>query len=669
MKVEGVGLLKKSLVVKTMSGKAKWFTSLFQEGYRAVPQGITYYLFVGLALVLSAFELWLGSVGNMSPYYYSVVFLTFILPITLLTTRSTKKASANPSVMDYIFAVLTLLSGAYIVINVKSFLTRISGVDPLSNIDLAAAFVLLAAVLELTRRTLGFGLTALLLIGIGYAFLGHLIPGTFGHRSVTLERFLEEMVFTANGIFGSPVQVAATYAFLFIAFGHFFQAAGAGQFIFDICAVFMGRRVGGLAKVAVSSAGVFGSISGSPSADVATTGSINIPMMKKRGYSPVFAGGVEAAAASGGTILPPIMGSVAFLMAEFTGIAYVDIAIATILCAVLYYVGIYMQVHFRSLKLNLVGMDDKDIPDFWKTFKSGFYYVFPIIILIWAMHKGFTPSLAACYGIAAIFIFSFVRRSTWITPKHLVEIFTSVVYSIAPLTVATAAAGIIIGVINLTGMAGKFTSLIFTLTGGSILLSLIVSAMICIVLGMGMPTPSVYVLVAALVAPALMQLGLELLPVHLFLVFFAALSAITPPVGVAAFTAAGIANANPLSIGIQASKLAFVGFVIPFMFVYQPSLLLQGDVGMIIFTAITALFGVYALAAAFEGYLISQLNLVERILLLISGLTMIYPDITLNAIAAIGIAVIYIRSRNQVKHQVKVKAGTEEQPVALTHSR
>ncbi|MFZ7942845.1 MULTISPECIES: TRAP transporter permease [Bacillaceae] len=638
----------------------KRLSFLFQEGLREKPRGVFFIVFTILAVSLSVFELWLGSVGNMSPYAYAVAFLTGILPVSFITTRFSKKSTPVLLTIDYIFAFIVLGAGLHFIMNMDVLLSRISGVDPLSSLDIISGLIIIVAVLELTRRTLGFGLTFLLLIGLGYTFFGHFINGPFGHRLITIDHFIEEMVFTTNGIFGAPVQVAATYAFLFIMFGHFFQKAGAGQFIFDICAAFMGKKVGGLAKVAVTSAGIFGSISGSPSSDVATTGSINIPMMKKRGYSPVFAGAVEAAAATGGTILPPIMGSVAFLMAEFTGIRYVDIAIASVLSAILYYLGIYFQVHFRSLKLNLVGLPANEIPRFKDTFKNGFFYILPVIALVWAMLSGFTPSLAACFGIAVTFVLSFVRRSTWITWRHIIDIFNDVVYSIAPLTVACATAGIIIGVINLTGMAGKITSLIFTMTGGNLLLSLIVSAVICIILGMGMPTASVYVLVAALVSPALIQLGLDVLPTHLFLLFFSALSAITPPVGVAAFTASGIANANPIAIGFQASKLAFVGFLIPFMFVFQPSLLLQGSLLQIVFTAITAVIGVYALAAGYESYLFNSLNIWKRIALIFSGIAMIYPGFIINVAAGIVIGAIVINDYLNKKKSVLINSQVIE---------
>ncbi len=622
--------------------KINWFGVFFQEGYRQVPRGVTYYIFVGLAIIISLFELWLGSIGNMSPYYYAVVFTTGILPVALLTTRSTKKVTPDPSIFDYIFASVVMASGIYMISKMDILLSRIPGVDELTAIDLFAAFVFIAATLELCRRTLGFGLTAILLVGLGYAFFGHLLSGTFGHRELSTAHIFEELVFTTNGIFGSPVQVAATYAFLFILFGHIFTKSGAGQFIFDVAAAVVGRKTGGLAKVAVTTAAAFGSISGSPSSDVATTGSINIPMMKKRGYDSVFAGGVESAAASGGTILPPIMGSVAFLMAEFTGISYFDIALAAVLSAVLFYFGVYFQVHFRSVKNNLVGMDEKDIPSLWGTLRIGFYYIVPVVVLIWAMHSGFTPSLAACYGIVATMLISYIRRSTWIKLKDIIHIFSDVVYSMAPLTVATAAAGIIIGVINLTGMAGKFTSLIFAVTGGFALPSLMVGALICVILGMGMPTPSVYVLVAALVAPALMELGFELMATHLFLIFFCALSAITPPVGVAAYTAAGIADANPIKIGLQATKLAAVGFIVPFMFIYQPSLLMQGSFFEILMAFITALIGVYFLAATMEGHIRTKLYMWERIILGIVSVMLIYPGVWINITALAVAGVLYL---------------------------
>lgn len=620
-----------------------WFSFFFKEGYRKEPHGWLYYIFVIAALFVSGFALWLGSIGNMDPYYYSVVFLTGILPIALITTRISSKETAHPSAIDNCFAVLILISGIHLIAKMEVLLSRIRGLDPLSLVDYTAAFILILAVLELCRRTLGFGLTALLLVGIGYVFWGHHIPGTFGHREIELSTFLETMVFTTDGIFGAPVQVAATYAFLFVTFGHFFQKAGAGQFIFDIAAALVGKKVGGIAKVTVTTAAAFGSISGSPSSDVATTGSINIPIMKKRGYTPVFAGAVESAAATGGTILPPVMGSVAFLMVEFTGIPYAEIVKASVLGAILYYLGIYFQVHFRSVKNDLVGLNDEDIPSVKATLKTGFYYIIPVIVLIWAMEKGFTPSLAAVYGIIAVFIVSFFRRSTWIRFKQLIEIFTDVVYSIAPLTVATAAAGIIIGVINLTGMAGKITALIFSMTGGNLILSLIAAAIICILLGMGMPTPSVYVLVAALIAPALIQLGLDVLPAHLFLIFFSALSAITPPVGVAAYTAAGIAQANPIAIGLQATKLAAVGFIVPFMFVFQPSLLLQGDIWVVLISVVTAIIGVYFLAAGIEGYLRQRLKTWEQIALIVLSIGLILPNWVVSAVSLLLIAVLYFK--------------------------
>lgn len=617
------------------------FSLLFREGHRELPTGIYYYIFVIFALGISAFTLWLGGIGNMSPYHYSVIFVGIILPLAFLTTRGTKKERQNPSAFDLVFAFVFMLSCMYIVWNMDYFLTRVSGLDALTAIDVIAGLIILVGVLELCRRTLGFGLTSILVIGLLYAYVGHILPGRFGHRELSNERILEELIFTTNGVFGAPVQVAATYAFLFITFGYFFKKSGAGQFIIDFCAALVGRRVGGLAKVSVTTSAAFGSISGSPTADVAATGSITIPNMKAKGYSPEYAGAIEASASSGGTILPPIMGSVAFLMAEFTGISYFDIIVASVLSAILYYLGVYFQVHFRSLKLGMVGMSKSEIPNLFKTLRQGYFYAFPVIILVWTMEQGYTPSLAATYAIIATFLISFIKKSTRINVKDIKEIFTDVVYHIAPLTVATAAAGIIIGVINLTGLAGKFTSLIFAITGEAIFLSLIVSAFICILLGMGMPTPSAYVLVAALVAPALTQLGVELLQTHLFLLFFCALSAITPPVGVASYTAAGIANANPLAVGVQATKLASVGFILPFMFVYHPSLLMQGSVLSIVSTCITAIVGVYALAASLEGFLKTKLNWYERIFVFLIAVSMIYPNFLLNLVTA-AIFVIYM---------------------------
>jgi TRAP transporter 4TM/12TM fusion protein len=477
----------------------------------------------------------------------------------------------------------------------------------------------------------------LVLAFIAYNLWGHLIEGALGHGYISFNHFLDINIYTTDGLFGVPVRVAATYAFLFVMFGTFLERAGGGAFFFDLSAALTGRTPGGPAKVAVVSSALFGTMSGSPTADVVTTGSITIPMMKRLGYKPALAGGVEVAASTGGSILPPVMGSAAFIMAELTGIDYAAIVFAAILPAALYYLGIMTQVHLRSIGLGLRAMSAEETPSLGETLRTGWIYFIPLGVLVAALARGYSPTMVAAIATLSVIATSWLRPSVRLGPTAIYQALSETVVRMLGVTGACAAAGLVIGGITMTGLAAKFSTIVFDFAGDWMFLALVLSAGVTILLGLGMPTPSAYVLAAVLIGPTLVgDFGIPLLNAHMFLMYFAVMSAMTPPVAVAAYAAAAIAQANPLAIAAMAVRLAVVAFVMPFAFVYAPGLLepqldwrTAAHVGSV-------LAGTLALAVAAEGRLWGPMGAALRLALTAAGLMLFSASFTA---AGIGLGV------------------------------
>jgi TRAP transporter 4TM/12TM fusion protein len=440
-----------------------------------------------------------------------------------------------------------------------------------------------------------------------------------------------------------PIRVAATYAFLFVMFGTFLGRAGGSEFFFNIAAILAGRRPGGPAKIAVVSSGLYGMLSGSPTSDVVTTGSVTIPMMKRMGYPAPLAGAFEVAASTGGSLLPPVMGSAAFIMAEYTGIDYRDIVTAAILPASLYYVSVYAQVHLRSLKLGLRGMSEDEIPQFSTTFRLGGVFIIPLFALIVALLMGYSPNMVAVFGAVSVIAVSLFRRATRLGPVKIFEAMAETTTRMVSITGACAAAGLVIGGITMTGLGMKFAELVTVITQGHLFFSLLVAAVLTIILGMGMPTPSAYILAAALVGPLLTkEFGIPVMAAHMMLLYFAVMSAITPPVAVAAYAAAPLADANPLHIAVLAVRLALGAFVVPLAFVYNQELLMVGAWSDILMTFAKTGIGLILLAIAVEGYIRAPLAWWVRILCGAAGVCFIIPGTTslLAAIVLTAIALV-----------------------------
>lgn len=611
---------------------------------------------------ISIFQFYVMLFASLDPFLHNSIFITFMLSISFLvfSFNSNKKGNKVP-IIDLLISLTLLGIGTFMTVYSGRFLTRWPLADPLTTMEMIVGIVLLLIVFEVTRRTLGFGLLVIVSVLVLYAFFGHLISGPFGHKQFTLMQFIDQMVYTVNGVFGSIASVAATYVFFFVLFGNLFNASGGGNFFYALSKAVTGRVAGGPAKVAVISSGLYGSISGSPTADVATTGSFTIPSMKKVGYSATYAGAIEATAATGGSILPPVMGSAAFLMAEMTGIPYSAIAIAALVPGLLYYLAIFCQVHFQAKKLRMAGYEDENIPTVIGVMKSMGQFVIPILVLVIFLEQGFTPVLGAIAASVATILVSYFKKETRLTPSKLFQTLIETTTRISPLVAVCAAAGVVAGVIQVTGLGGKFSGLIHAASGGSLLMTMIVTMLVCIIFGMGMPTPAAYVLTAVLAAPIMIEVGVDKLQAHLFILYYACLSAITPPVAVAAYAAAAISGANPMRIGFLACRLGLVAFIIPYMFVYDQSLLLIGSPVNIIISVITAILGVVSLAAGLEGWFGKTLERWKQLIVIANSILLIYPSIVTSIIGLVGIGFTLVPNvpllirdfKNSGKFQVK----------------
>jgi TRAP transporter 4TM/12TM fusion protein len=599
----------------------------FSVGIHRKPEGLLRHLLTLYSALICVWVIYTAVAVVVSPWTLTSIFLSLIYALAFLLIGPTASSDiTRPALTDWLLSITSLASGCYFVLNAGVLSERISLLFPLEGWELVFGWIMLLLSIEITRRTTGLGLTSLVLIFIAYNFLGHHLDGVLQHGYIDYNHFLDIMVYTTDGILGLPVHVAATYAFLFVLFGTVLQQAKGGEFFFDLAAAISGRSPGGPAKIAVISSGLYGTISGSPTSDVVTTGSVNIPIMKRLGYPPRLAGAIEVTASVGGSIMPPVMGSAAFIMAEYTGIDYSEIAIAATLPAILYYVCVYSQVHFVSLRLpGVKALDADQIPPLRETLRRGWIFTIPLIVLTVALLQGYTPTTVAVIGTVVILAVAVFRQDTRVGFRGLYQALAETTERMIPVAGACAAAGLVTGGITMTGLAAKFGHIIYNITDAQLLPTLILSGLLTIVLGMGMPTPSAYILAAVLVGPLLTQLDIPTLAAHMFLLYYAVMSAVTPPVAVAAYAAASIAGANPLHIALTGCRLALAAFVVPFVFVYGPELLLLGTPVQTAITFLSAAVGLFLLSAAIESADQFTNSWWTRMLLGIGAIFLIFP--------------------------------------------
>jgi len=601
-----------------------------------------------IAVTLSLFQLYTAGFGVLLALKQRAVHLGFIFTLIFLLYPTLKHKKENKLLLtfDMILALASIAISSYIIINYESLVHR---AGMYTQLDQFMAILAIIIVLEGTRRALGPELPVISILFLLYAHYGQQMPGMLAHRGYSWSRIASHMYFTTEGIFGIPLGVSATYIFLFLLLGAFAKRTGLGDLFIDLALSLTGRTTGGPAKAAVVSSGLMGSISGSSVANTVTTGSFTIPLMKKVGYNSQFAAAVEAAASTGGQIMPPIMGAAAFIMAEFIGVPYVTIAKAAILPAILYYITVGLMVHFEAKKQGLEGMSDDLIPKFLTVLKTRGHMIAPLIIIFYYLFKGYTPLRAAFLGIIVSYALSFLKKDTRMGLQDLLDTLREGAISALGVAAACAAVGFIVGVTTLTGLGLKFTSLTVALANGNLFMALFFTMVACTILGTGLPTTATYIVLATMAAPALTQLGVPILAAHLFVLYFGVVADLTPPAALAAYAGAGIAGSNPLKTGLTAVRLAIAGFVVPFVFAYSPSLLLINTTAVqVILITGSSIIGVFSLAAAVLGYLNRKTTIIERILLLGSSLGLLIPgwQSDIIGLSLLGI-VLYLQFRNK----------------------
>ena len=540
---------------------------------------------------------------------------------------------------DALLALAALFTNYYIIYSYDRLINEaiIFGFTYMDQIVATAGIILL---LEATRRVVGLPIVIIAILALLYGLLGQYIP-IIGHAGYDWPSLATEMFFSSSSIFGIPIQISSTYIYLFLFFGVILVKTNIGQFFNDIALGLTGRYTGGTAKAAVAASGLQGMVSGSSVANTVGSGSFTIPMMKKAGFKPHFAAATEASASTGGQIMPPIMGAAAFIMASYTGIPYNDIIVIAIIPAILYFSGVFLGTHFEARKQGIMGLKKDQLPKMKNLVKRLDLFI-PLIIIIGFLLVGYTPTYAALFAIGAAFVISFFRKDTRLSFKGIIKLLEEGARTALPVIAACATAGIIAGTVTTTGLGPKIAGGIIDLAQGQFFLVMFFTMIACIILGMGLPTTANYVVTATMAAPALLQFDVPVIAVHMFVFYFGIVADITPPVCLAAYAGAGIAGANPMKTGVTAVKLAIAAFIIPYMFVSQPILLLQGDANVlnVSIAVITAMVGMVSISAGMIGYFVSSVSWLERILLFIGGLLLIYPDLKFSVAGLVIFAII-----------------------------
>lgn len=586
----------------------------------------------GVAVVFALFHIYTGGVRPLVAYEQRTIHLTFALVLTFLLTPF--KKGKRITWVEVVLALIALAAGGYLFFEADAIVDRM-GIP--TEVDLVAGGAIVLLVLEATRRLIGPTITLVAVFFLFYAYFGYLAPIAVAHEGYSIERIVSQMSLATEGIFGVPLGASATFVILFVIFAAFLSESGAGQFFLDISMALFGRFRGGPAKVSVMSSSLFGTISGSAVANVMVDGWLTIPLMRRIGFRPHIAGAIEAVTSTGGQIMPPVMGAAAFVMAEILGIPYIKICVAAAIPAVLYYVALYFMIDFEALKTGIRGLPAEELPNAGQVFSKGFIYLIPIVVLVYFMSvQMYTPLRSAVYAMVATVLVSLLRKPTRMGPMKILRTLERGAKSSLDVALACACAGIIVGVFNLTGLGMRLSSMLIEISHGNLLVLLFLTMVSSLILGMGMPTTACYIILAVLVAPALVQMGVKPMAAHLFVLYFGCISAVTPPVALAAYAGAGLAQAPPTKTGYAAFRFAVAGFILPFMFVFGPELLIMGPWPKIVIAGLTSVAGVLLLAASVQGYLLTRANVFERVILFGSALFLIKPGFLTDLLGVSG---------------------------------
>ncbi len=616
-----------------------------------------------VSLLAATFHLWAAGVSPFTALVQRPVHLLFmaVLGFLGLGVAGARRAADAGAVrtkggnvlLPALWIAVAIFAFGYIALEHDALVRRAGAATPL---DLVAGALAILVVLELTRRATGPALVVVALAALAYAWAGPWLPGALAHRGYAPRRLIEHLYLTSEGIWGIPLGVSADFVYLFVLFGTVLEAAGGGALLIALASRVAGNVRGAPAMTATVASAFMGSLSGSAVANVVTTGSFTIPLMKRAGFRPHFAGAIEAAASTGGQLMPPVMGAGAFILATWTNIPYAKVALAALAPALLYYVALLAAIHFRALRMHLPrGGEFRSEP-----VASRLHLLAPLVVIVVMLATGRSPMRAAFWGVASAAAAALLRRTT--RPGRLLatEALVKGAASTVQVAAACATAGIVVGVASLTGIGLRMSGLIVTMSGGHLLIALLLTGLGSLVLGMGLPTTAAYVVLAALGAPALVQLGAPVLAAHLFIFYFGCISNVTPPVALAGYAAAGIADSPPVQTGATAMGLAATGFIIPFMFVYGPALLLAGRPLVVAASIGTAVVGVIGLSAALIGYARRPLRAWERGIVALGAFSLIFPGLATDAV---GLALVGFGFRGRRREPVIAPAAGMEEKV------
>ena len=619
-----------------------------------------------IAIAMSVFQVYTAGFGTLLSMKQRALHIIFAFVLGFLLFPAGKKSKRDKaSLLDFIFILLVVTVFGYLLM----FTTQVSlkgGVY--TSVDMLFGVLAILLTLEVTRRVVGPELPIVAIIFLSYALLGPNLPGLLAHRGFSVGRVVSHMYLTLEGLLGIPTGVSATFVFMFILFGAFLDKTGVGKFFIDLAYSVTGHYKSGPAMTAVVASGLMGSISGSSVANTVTTGAFTIPLMKKTGYKPYFAGAVEAASSTGGQIMPPVMGAAAFIMAEFTGIAYNKIIICAAIPAILYYFAVGTMVHLEACKLGLKGLPKDELPKLSRLLLREGYLLIPLVVIIYFLMAGYTPTLSAFLAIIISVVIavtaSLVRGDKSFGFKEILGALESGAKGAVGVACACACAGMIVGVVTLTGLGLRIAAIIVTVAQGNLLLTLFFTMIASIILGMGLPTTAKYIVLATMAVPALIQLDVNLMSAHLFILYFGVVADITPPVALASYAGAGIAGANSMKTGFQAVKLALAAFIVPYLFALDPSLILVKEiVGTdIVFlpiiaalpVVISAMIGILCLACAVEGYLVGYCKIYERVLLGAAAFLLLKPGLLTDGFGLIVLVGIYLLQKARQKSKVQM---------------
>lgn len=610
-----------------------------------------------VAILMSAFHLFTAWHGTLLAMKQRSLHLIFAFTLGFALYPGFKKSSKDKiDITDWLLIILSVGVWGYIFFNVEAI--ALKG-GQMSTTDMVLGVLAVLLTLEVTRRVVGPELPIVTIVFLLFAYFGRHMPGIFAHRGFNVTRIVSHMYMTTEGIMGTPLGVSSTFVFMFILFGSFLDKTGVGEFFIDFAYALTGSTRSGPAMTSVLSSGLMGSISGSSVANTVTTGAFTIPLMKSVGYKPHYAGAVEATASTGGQIMPPVMGAAAFIMADFTGFPYISIVKAAIIPAVLYYIAVGTMVHLEACKLGLKGMPRESLPKVSSILRKQGYLTLPLIAIIFMLVKQYPPTMAALTGIVIGVIVamtvSLIKKDNSFTPKDILGAMEAGAKGAVGVACACACAGMIVGVVTLTGFGLKIAEVIVQIAQGRLIPTLLLTMVSSIILGMGLPTTAKYIVLATMAVPAITKLGVNLMSAHLFILYFGVVADVTPPVALAAYAGAGIAGANSMKTGFQAFKLAIGAFIIPYIFVINPHLIMVDSivgttvnwlpVTAALPTIVTALIGTICLAGTVESYLFGNLRIWQRIILLLAAFALLDPKLLTDAIGLAALAFIFVTQK------------------------